>query len=89
MNTWYHIAVSRWGNVLLGFVNGIVCPTRNYTQYPFNLTAGNLLWIGSVGSYNVIGNLDELCIRKGFAYAGPFIPPIAPADLSLIRRYCH
>jgi hypothetical protein len=77
-NKWYHIAVSRWGNVLLGFVNGVICPIRNVTPYDFSLGAGNLLWVGSVDTHNIIGNLDELCIRKGFAYTGNFTPPTQP-----------
>jgi hypothetical protein len=75
LNTWYHVAVSRYGSMILGFVNGQLCPTRAATQYDFSLGAGHLLWIGGLTTYNFIGYIDELCIRKGFAYTTPFSPP--------------
>ena len=77
-NKWYHVAVSRWNNVLYGFVNGIPCPNRWVTQYDFSLNAGNLLWIGGLASYNFVGYLDELCIRKDFAYNTGFTPQTGP-----------
>jgi hypothetical protein len=72
LNAWQHIAVSRSGTTLRGFVNGIQVIT---TTSSVNLTQGTN-YVGYNGTTAGQGYIDDLRLTKGIArYTGNFTPP--------------
>jgi hypothetical protein len=84
LNTWYHVAVSRKGNTVYVYLNG-VCDGS--TTFSFNLAQNGLI-LGNVFDYSTVlgiefnGYIDEVRFTKGTAlYSGDFTPPTAPFTL--------
>lgn len=76
-NTWYHIAISRTGSTVYGFVNGtLISSASNSVNY-----AQNGLWIGGLfnGTQLVFGYISNIRIVKGTGlYTSSFNPSSAP-----------
>jgi hypothetical protein len=77
INTWYHIAVSRSGNTLYFFLNGVALGTST-----FNVTAGtgSDTYIGCETGQGAFlnGYIDELRVTRGIArYTDNFTPPLS------------
>jgi len=85
VNTWYHIAVTRSGNNVRFFVNGIQQGTTQTVTATFftstaNFEIGHFLYAGT--NYYFPGYIDEFRISKGIArWTSNFTPPT--------RRYGH
>ena len=84
-NTWTHLAVSRSGTSLRGFINGTQVGSTvtnstsllNVAQRPVIGTNGNTV---SIENFN--GYMDDLRITKGYArYTANFTPPTAAFPL--------
>ena len=76
INTWTHIAVSRSGSTISGFINGNLLGT---TETNSSSIGNGPLKIGSdsAGNNNFNGYIDDLRITKGVArYTSSFTPPI-------------
>ena len=78
INTWYHVAVVRYGNVWSLYVNGAILDTvtsaATYPDYSGVLSIGR----SSTSEY-VDAWIDELRIINGAAYwTGPFTPETKP-----------
>jgi hypothetical protein len=77
--TWYHIALVRTGNSLLGFLNGTQTVSTSTAASLF-ASSGDALSIGgdNDGSNSLNGWLDEVRISKGIArWTSNFTPPTA------------
>jgi hypothetical protein len=73
-NTWYHIALVRYGNSFKTYVNGINRASATDSG-PVN-NPNNLLSIGGRNTEYMTGYIDDLRITKGIArYTSNFIPP--------------
>ena len=78
-NTWYHIAVTRSGNTIRSFVNGVVEKTYTVSgaifsdaTIPYNI--GRVAYLGGGFYYN--GYMDDFRVTKGYArYTANFTPP--------------
>jgi hypothetical protein len=73
-NTWYHIALTRSGSLVLLFVNGIqrgtVTRSTNFGDQGISIAATN------TGTFPLNGHIDDLRITKGVArYTVDFDPP--------------
>ena len=71
INTWYHIAVVKFGNTLYEFLDGNLIKTFDVTGRNFNFS-GSGLFVGARSYYgspieNFNGYIDELRISKGIA----------------------
>lgn len=76
--SWYHIAVSRHGGMVFGFVNGTLCPNR--VVYTGQVCSGNAISIGAQpGGAQFLcldGYIDDYRFTKGIArYTTAFIVP--------------
>lgn len=83
INTWYHIAVVRYGNVIKFFIDGVQAECR-FGGYDVSCTGSftprtSPLRIGSFGvggSYPLNGYIDEFRFSKGIArWTSNFTPP--------------
>jgi hypothetical protein len=83
-NTWYHVAMTRSGNTIRGFLNGVLAGTTQTISGALN---NNAAWFGvliggitvSGGSEYWNGYIDDLRITKGYArYTSTFTPPTQP-----------
>ena len=75
--TWYHVAITRSGSTIKGFINGTQkCTTTTSATFP---TLAAPLLIGSFDTtpqFTHNGYIDDLRITKGFArYTGNFTAP--------------
>jgi len=81
-NTWYHIAVVRWGNAYRVFVNGTLQITLNAATSGNTVSAGTNVWgIGSKAGATLGAQayIDEFRGVRGLAiYKANFVPPAAP-----------
>jgi hypothetical protein len=88
LNTWQHVAVTRFGNLLYFFLNGSLVGNSGGYSFTNNLTSfatvsvaypyGRAPTAGSNG-YRLDGYIDDLRITKGVArYTSNFTPPTAP-----------
>ena len=79
---WYHVAVTRYGDTLLLFVNGVQVGS-GATAGAYSLIATADKWysgsFGSSGTLSADGYIDEQRITRGVAlYRANFTPPVAP-----------
>jgi hypothetical protein len=79
INTWFHLAVTRYNGTWYGFVNGASLGS-NASAAAFNLGNGGM-FVGRFGggtAYEWPGYMDDLRITKGIArYTSNFTPPTA------------
>jgi Concanavalin A-like lectin/glucanases superfamily len=77
LNTWYHVAFSRRGNVMYIGVNGQILGSPAITTTLANVSAP--LYIGmnqNGGAWAINGHIDDLRITKGVGrYTTHFVPP--------------
>jgi hypothetical protein len=84
LNTWYHVAVSRSGNNMRFFVDGVqIGSTQTFSSTLADvstaLTVGGILFTSF--EYYFKGYIDELRVTKGEAlYTSNFAPPTAEFD---------
>jgi len=86
-NVWQHIAVTRSGDLLYFFRDGVIQGTGGYT-FNRNLTDISTVSVGypygfvpsaNLSQYRYKGYIDDLRITKGVArYTSNFTPPTAP-----------
>ena len=83
-NTWYHLAIVRYGNIYKLFQNGTQIGA-DYTNVSANPDVSSALVIGSRNSSNYFnGYLDELRITKGLArWTSNFTPPTIPYSITI------
>ena len=84
-NTWYHVAVTRQGNVYRGFLNGVQGYTQTLALTPYIPTNRGLnigasfqtVWGVTANVYsNISGYIDDVRITNGYArYTANFTPP--------------
>jgi hypothetical protein len=79
INTWYHIALVRYGSSVTIYVNGISIGSLTSTKALYNYTGDLTIgaWSGVYGTmYFFNGDLDEFRISKGIArWTSNFTPP--------------
>ncbi len=77
--SWTHIAVSRSGSTIYGFINGVLDVSATSSA---NFTNSNALWIGSDvsnSSQAFNGTISNVHVVKGTAlYTSNFTPPTGP-----------
>jgi hypothetical protein len=77
--SWTHIAVSRSGSTIYGFINGVLDVSATSSA---NFTNSNALWIGSDvsnSSQAFNGTISNVHVVKGTAlYTANFTPPTGP-----------
>lgn len=78
INTWYHVAITRTGNVFRLFVDGVLRSSQ--TTSVTILDSTDRVFVGGiVSTYFLAGYIDEIRINKGTAlYTGDFTPPTTP-----------
>jgi hypothetical protein len=77
--TWYHVAVTRSGTSVRGFVNGTQIGTTSTNSNTYN--SGTLFYVGITDTSNNAfnGYLDDVRITKGYArYTANFTAPTSP-----------
>ena len=83
-NTWHHVAITRSGNTVRGFLNGVQGGTTQTVSGALN---NNVIWFGAIVGLMTVssvdqawnGYIDDLRITKGVArYTSSFTPPAAP-----------
>jgi hypothetical protein len=75
-STWYHVAVTREGNDVHFFVDGVWLATNTVTATFFDGTAALVVGGHPVGGQDFNGHIDEVRIVKGTALYSPnFTPP--------------
>ncbi|WP_042886294.1 DUF2341 domain-containing protein [Cupriavidus necator] len=88
-NTWYHVALVRYGTTLTLYLNGVSVGTATFTagQQVWG-TANPLYFGGEPSTFFFTGYLDEWRMVVGSpVYYGAFTPPSAPfADPAFSRR---
>lgn len=81
--TWHHVAMTRSGNTIRGFLNGVLAGTTQTISGALN---NNTVWYGAIiGGITVTsvdeywnGYIDDLRVTKGYArYTSNFTPPTA------------
>jgi hypothetical protein len=77
-NTWYHIAIVRTGNTMLGFINGAQVGTAAFATTIFDSNAALSIGAQASGTWNFAGYLDEIRISKTARWTAPFSVPTAP-----------
>ena len=76
---WYHLAVTRNGNTLRVFIDGVQSGTFTGTQAIFNSSRQLSIGADESGGTALSGYIDDLRITKGVArYTANFTPPTAP-----------
>lgn len=89
LNTWYHLALVRYGTTLTLYLNGTSIGSVTVPTGAVNIPTGKFaigsagLYLGYSGTYGVqwMGYLDEFRFTIGNArYTGNFTPPIAAFD---------
>jgi len=77
LNTWYHIAFTRYGSSLKAFVNGVQIGSTQTTSNSLSSNSAFLVGAASDGGLDYIfGYIDDLRITKGIArYTSNFTPP--------------
>ncbi len=79
-NTWYHVALVRYGTTITLYLNGVSQGTAAITAgQTVWTTTGNLYFGGQASAWWFTGNLDEWRMVTGAAvYTSNFTPPSAP-----------
>jgi hypothetical protein len=88
INTWYHVALVRYGNALTIYMNGTkIGNSVNVTGVTMNNSAYKFA-VGRLGEYpnaSFNGWIDEFRISKGIArWTADFTPPVAPYAPAII-----
>ena len=79
LNTWTHIAVTREGQILRVFINGVVAISIDSASTLWYEQGGGTFKIGAGYANNFgVGYIDEFRIRKEAVYTADFTPPTAP-----------
>lgn len=84
-NTWYHVALVKYGNSMVAYINGVQSGSANFSLVP---ATPDTTWnIGSnAGATGAIGYIDEFRLIRGLAaYHGNFAPPTAPYTLPSVN----
>lgn len=84
LNDWYHVAVTRLGNVYKLFLNGQL-QSQTTINTPINFSAGGTLlgrnkWDGNNGLFK--GDIDQFRISKGCLYLDNFTPSTKPYEFN-------
>jgi hypothetical protein len=83
INTWYHIALVRYGNTATLYLDGAAETTLDLTGVTLQ-NGGSKFSFGAIGDYTssrMKGWIDEFRISKGIArWTGNFTPPTAEYD---------
>ena len=75
---WKHVAVTRQGSTLRGFMDGVLEFTYMYS-FPFATSSAVTIGANNLGTQAYNGLVDEQRVTKGVAlYTANFIPPTAP-----------
>jgi len=84
-NTWYHLAVSRKGNTIYVFLDGVLQNTVDVTGINFS-HGGSVLRIGNISGNAFGGWVDEVNIRKGVGvWTSDFTLPTSEYSVSNTR----
>lgn len=76
---WYHVAVTRSGNVFSIFLDGVLTESQSSASPVFSSTYTAAIGYNQEGAWPFAGYIDDLRITKGAArYTADFTPPAAP-----------
>jgi len=75
LNTWTHVAVSRRGSTIRGFINGALNVTRTLSGTVGNAN-GYRIWRGNLGGTDAAGLIDDYRFTQGVARYIRTFPPI-------------
>lgn len=79
LNTWHHIAVSRSGSSLKGFVDGTQVGSTATWSNTVSSTANYVGYSGGLGGNTYFnGHIDELRVSNSARYTANFTPDIGP-----------
>ena len=79
LNTWTHIAVTREGQILRVFINGVIAISIDSASTLWYEQPDGVFSIGAAYDNKFgVGYIDEFRIRKEAVYTGNFTPPTAP-----------
>jgi hypothetical protein len=80
LNTWTHIAVTREGQILRVFINGVIAISIDSASTLWYEQGAGTFRIGAGYGNNRfgVGYIDEVRIRKEAVYTADFTPPTAP-----------
>jgi len=75
-NTWYHVAVARYGGTVTLYVNGVAEATGSVSTNAL-VTETSPVYVGAYNyGFPLTGYIDDLRVTKGIArYTSNFIPP--------------
>ena len=76
--TWYHIAISRSGSTIYGFINGVLSGTATFSTQFGSSTTPLCIGLNQVDTVYFNGYVDDVRVTKGVArYTATFTPPTA------------
>lgn len=86
INTWYHIAVVRYGDTLTMYIDGVkLGDTKTISGSLYNSSAKLAIGVKYGGAEYYSGYIDEFRISKGVArWTSNFTPPISPYPNELL-----
>ncbi len=81
INTWYHVACVRYGNLWSLYVNGISKASATVSQTVMTNTTAFTIGANANASYPTDGRMDEVRVSKGIArWTANFAPPYYAYD---------
>ena len=78
-NTWNHLAITRSGSTMRGFINGVLAGSTTSLTGTIGNAGSTFIGASSAGTAPINGYISNLRIVNGTAlYTTPFVPPVAP-----------
>jgi hypothetical protein len=78
-NTWNHLAITRSGSTMRGFINGVLAGSTTSLTGTIGNAGSTFIGASGTGTAPINGYISNLRIVNGTAlYTTPFVPPVAP-----------
>jgi hypothetical protein len=78
-NTWNHLAITRSGSTMRGFINGVLAGSTTSLTGTIGNAGSTFIGASSAGTAPINGYISNLRIVNGSAlYTTPFVPPVTP-----------
>ena len=78
-NTWNHLAITRSGSTMRGFINGVLAGSTTSLTGTIGNAGSTFIGASGTGTAPINGYISNLRIVNGTAlYTTPFVPPVSP-----------
>lgn len=82
-DVWHHVAIVRKGDLLSGYVDGVMVSSTEFTV-AVNASSGDIGIGGGGGQPGISGYVDDFRLTKLAVYDGDFVPPSASLSASVV-----